>query len=306
MITLSSIWPPHATSGKGDCELEWPSAARMFADAWELDWKRRVKYLVREAATVSARRRALAECAHNEFARALLQSKPRAFYPLMSHLIDRRFGLNERVNAMLSSLRAMPRLLADEHLATITQGHVELLALEDGSRLTLSLSGVSFHEGLLQVGLLSPAGERLYSIGFGFTSDRDILIGNVQGPSIGRGSLDDNRQLTHVSYGMRPPYLLLRALRSLSIAWALTGMMGIDPDNHIKGRWNLRRSRLKFDYRAFWSENGGCRSMRGNWALPLVMPTRELSDVPTRRRAMYRRRYEMLELLDENARHVAR
>jgi uncharacterized protein VirK/YbjX len=306
MFTRSSLWPPHATAGKSADALEWPSASGMFAGAWELDWQRRVKYLARQAVTVAARRRVLAECLHNEFARMLLRSQPRAFYPLMSHLLDRRFGVHDRLDATLASLRAVPRLLAPAPLEDIAHGLVPLLALDDGSRLTLSLSGVSFHEGLLQVGLQSPGGERLYSIGFGFRADHLILMGNVQGPSIGRGSLDDNRQLTHAAHGLRPPYLLLRALRSLAAAWGVSGLTGIDPDNHVKGRWNLRDSRLKFDYRAFWSENGGCRSGLGNWALPLVLPTRELSDVPSRRRAMYRRRYEMLDRLDDTVRHITR
>ena len=58
----------------------WPDADTMFEGAWRPDWRRRAKYMVRLALTVSARRRVLAVCASNDLARTLLGSRPRAFY----------------------------------------------------------------------------------------------------------------------------------------------------------------------------------------------------------------------------------
>lgn len=299
MILPSSNRPSQPASAAVDAGLRWPDARRMFEGAWELDWKRRVKYVAREAMTMSARARILEACVSDGFARELLRSRPRAYYPVMSHLLDRRFGVDRRLQATLASIRAMSSTASSSIAATLLNKHVELLNLEDGTRLTLSLNDVSFHEGLWQVGLYASAGHRLYSIGFGLTSEREILIGNVQGPSLGCGGLEDNRQLTHAAHGMRPPYLLLRALRSLAAAWRSDSLKGVDPDNHVKGRWNLQASRLKFNYRQFWAENGGSRVDLGNWQLPLKATERALEDVPSRKRAMYRRRYEMLESLDE-------
>ena len=65
----------------------------------------------------------------------------------------------------------------------------------------------------------------------------------------------------------------------------------------FRSRWNLRESRLRFDYRAFWTEHAATRDVGGNWSLPLDTALRPLEEVPTKRRAMYRRRYAMLEAL---------
>ena len=195
--------------------------------------------------------------------------------------------------------------------ALLTQG-ITLVELTDQSRVVLSLNGVSFHEGLWQVGLIGADGLRLYSIGFGFTEDGVLLMGNVQGPSLkGDDGLDRIRDATHAAHGMRPAHLLVHTLRVLAARWDAKGLKGVDPENHVKGRWNLRDSRLRFDYRGFWEEHEAKRGEDGNWAMPLETALRPLEEVPTKRRAMYRRRYAMLEALQQavdtlsDARHAA-
>jgi uncharacterized protein VirK/YbjX len=96
---------------------------------------------------------------------------------------------------------------------------------------------------------------------------------------------------------MRPAHLLVHTLRVLAAQWGAARLQGVDPENHVKGRWNLRDSRLRFDYRAFWAEHEGVRDDSGNWTMPLDTALRPLDEVPTKRRAMYRRRYAMLEAL---------
>jgi uncharacterized protein VirK/YbjX len=89
---------------------------------------------------------------------------------------------------------------------------------------------------------------------------------------------------------MPTPYLLVHALRLLATEWNVRSIAGIDPVHHVKGRWNLRDSRLKFGYRAFWQDNGGGLDASGNWSLPRRTSIRPLDEIPAKRRAMYRRR----------------
>jgi uncharacterized protein len=280
--------------------LAWPGARAMFAEAFDLGLERRLKYLGRLALTRGVRARLLREFDGHATARALFRARPRAFYPLMNHLIDRRLGAQARLRATLASLRTVCDSVGDDAnvRGLLTHG-VTLLELGDGSRLVLSLNDVSFHEGLWQVGLLGADGVRLYSIGFGLVDEGALLIGNVQGPSLKDDGLDRIRDLTHAAHGMRPPHLLMHALRVLAARWGASRLEGVDPEHHVKGRWNLRASRLRFDYRAFWAEHDGLRDAGGNWALPLATALRPLEEVPTKRRAMYRRRYAMLEALQQ-------
>ena len=231
-------------------------------------------------------------------AQALFRAQPRAFYPVMCHLIDRRMDAQARLRTTLASLRTVCASVGDDaNVRSLLTHGITLLELTDHTRIVLSLNDVSFHEGLWQVGLIGADGLRLYSIGFGLTDPRTLLVGNVQGPSLKDDGLDRIRDVTHAAHGMRPPHLLMHALRVLAARWGATRLQGVDPQHHVKGRWNLRDSRLRFDYRGFWAEHEGTRDAGGNWSLALETALRPLEDVPTRRRAMYRRRYAMLEAL---------
>ena len=270
----------------------------MFDNAFDLNLERRAKYLWRLALTWKVRGRMLRELDARAMARALFRAQPRAFYPVMNHLIDRRMGAQARLRTTLASLRTVCDSVGDEaNVRSLLTHGITLLELGDHTRVVLSLNDVSFHEGLWQIGLIGADGLRLYSIGFGLTDAQTLLIGNVQGPSLKDGGLDRIRDATHAAHGMRPPHLLVHTLRVLAARWGATRLEGVDPANHVKGRWNLRDSRLRFDYRAFWAEHEGVREPAGNWALPLDTALRPLEEVPTKRRAMYRRRYAMLEAL---------
>ena len=278
--------------------LAWPGARAMFDNAFDLDLERRIKYLWRLALTWNVRGRLLREFDGHAMAQALFRAQPRAFYPVMSHLIDRRMSARARLRTTLASLRTVcDSVGGDANVRSLLTHGITLLELADHTRVVLSLNDVSFHEGLWQIGLIGADGVRLYSIGFGFTDTHTLLMGNVQGPSLKDDGLDRIRDVTHAAHGMRPPHLLVHTLRVLAAQWGATHLRGVDPENHVKGRWNLRGSRLRFDYRAFWAEHEGARDEGGNWSLPLATALRPLEEVPTKRRAMYRRRYAMLEAL---------
>src|ERR1700760_3816903 len=179
-------------------------------------------------------------------------------------------SMRARLDTMLASLRVVCGSVGEEsNVRSLLTHGITLLELGDRTRVVLSLNDVSFHEGLRQVGLVGEDGVRLYSIGFGFTDGRTLLMGNVQGPSLKDEGLDRIRDATHAAHGMRPPHLLVHTLRVLAAHWGATRLRGVDPENHVKGKWNLRDSRLRFDYRGFWAEHEAGRDDSGNWSLPL-------------------------------------
>jgi uncharacterized protein VirK/YbjX len=277
--------------------LAWPDARTMFADVFDVGWQRRTKYALRLALTYRVRNALLREFAGMAFADSLFRACPRAFYPLMNHLLDRRLGARARLKATLTSLRVVCAALGERARVDTLLGYgIELGLLPGGARIKLAFNDVSFHEGLWQLALVGTDGTRLYSLGFGFVDESTVLIGNVQGPS-GIENLARVSDLTHAAHGMRPPHLLLHVLRLLAARLGAATLWGIDPEHHVQGRWNLRDSRLRFDYRGLWSECGAARGAHGHWMLPLVPALRPLEEIPANRRATYRRRYAMLQML---------
>src|SRR5450756_1975005 len=151
--------------------LTWPSARAMFENAFDLGLLR--------------------EFHGHRMAEALFRAQPRAFYPVMNHLIDRRMNAQARLRTTLASLRVVCGSVGgEENLRSLLTQGMTLLELGDRTRVVLSLNDVSFHEGLWQIGLIGADGVRLYSIGFGFTDDHSLLMGNVQGPSLKDDGLD--------------------------------------------------------------------------------------------------------------------
>ncbi len=297
-IMLLTSFDSHGISS--DTVLVWPGAREMFNNAFDLTIERRIKYLWRLALTRQARRSLMHELRGLKLGEALFRAQPRAFYPVMNHLIDRRMNSKARMRTTLASLRVVCGSVGDEsNVHSLLTHGITLLEMTDRTRVVLSLNDVSFHEGLWQIGLIGEDGIRLYSIGFGLTDAGALLMGNVQGPSLKEDGLDRIRDATHAAHGMRPPHLLVYTLRVLATAWGATRLQGVDPENHVKGKWNLRDSRLRFDYRGFWAEHEGVRDDSGNWTLPLGTALRPIEEVATKRRAMYRRRYAMLEALQQ-------
>ena len=198
--------------------LEWPGARAMFDKAFDLSTARRVKYLWRLALTRQVRESLLRELNGWTLGEALFRVQPRAFYPVMSHLLDRSMSAPARLHATLASLRTVCASVGDEVnvRSLLTQG-ITLLELGDLTRVVLSLNDVSFHEGLWQIALVGDDGVRLYSIGFGFTDAQTLLIGNVQGPSLRDDELGRIRDATHAAHGMRPAHVLMHALRLLTM-----------------------------------------------------------------------------------------
>lgn len=69
---------------------------------------------------------------------------------------------------------------------------------------------------------------------------------------------------------------------------------------HIYRSWRYRKKKegkLLADYDSFWLSLGGERRENGHFALPLTLPRKPMEEIASKKRAEYRRRYEMLDSL---------
>jgi len=71
--------------------------------------------------------------------------------------------------------------------------------------------------------------------------------------------------------------------------------LGIAQDNQVKLRWALKK-RVQIDYDELWANAGGTRHEQdGYWHLPARPERRDETEIKSQKRAMYRRRYAMLD-----------
>ena len=90
-------------------------------------------------------------------------------------------------------------------------------------------------------------------------------------------------------------YIAQAVARSLGIGriYAVTNE-GYYANNHVR----VDR-KLKTDFSAFWREAGGTDTADARFMeLPLIEPRKTMEEVPTRKRAVYRRRFALLDAID--------
>lgn len=280
----------------------WPTAAGALGEVYASEWQRRLKYALRRWATRAGRRLVMEHVVQSSAAQSLLANAPRAFYPVMHKHLDRRFDTLARARSVTQSLRGMERGVGAEVAARLFRGElVTLGVLPDTTRVTLGLNRLTFHEGLWAIDLTRADGLRLFTISFGWLDPDSLMLGCVQGPPREIDGLASVRELTDAAQGLRPAFLLMLMLRACAGRWEATRLIGVDEAHQVKGRWNHRAEERRFDYAAFWRDCDGVQSPDGNWELPVAVPRRALDDVPSKRRAMYRRRYVLLDALAADA-----
>ena len=277
--------------------VSWPSTARLLHARGAKGAGQWLKTLWRQAWHQPFRHELLRTLErHPDWARRFNQL-PGYFHCAISHFIDRRHDAAARVQAMATDLRLAAEAFGPELTSRVARGEwVRLWSLGDQVHLCLGANDVSYHEGLWSLALRDNEGRRLYYLSFSFLAGDQLLVPTVQGPTgLDTESKELIRQLTKQAEGLRPQALLMAALREMAATWGIQRLAGLDPAHHIKGRWNLRKRRLRFDYTGFWQEHGGAMAADGHWTLPLQAVQRPLADVPSQKRAMYRRRYALLQ-----------
>lgn len=153
------------------------------------------------------------------------------------------------------------------------------------------------------------AGEtRLYSLIF--------TLGNLDGASVAYvGGLqglnsdtarDTYRTLTHAAHGMRPRDLLFSGFRFLCQALGVVQILAVsDEYNARRSPYFAGNEMVHFSLDEAWGEYGGVLDAQGFYAINPAILYRAVEDIPSRKRAQYRRRYEMLDEVAARIRSTA-
>jgi uncharacterized protein VirK/YbjX len=161
--------------------------------------------------------------------------------------------------------------------------------------LRLSHENPLSQEGEMLLGLHHDDTDCLYAFFcFSITGESEISVGCLQGakPSPGESSNKDLMiAFTRHLYGSRPKNLLLFALRQLAAFWSIDRIRAVSTKRHIWAK------DLQTDYDTFWLEVGGSPEPDGMYDVPTSADFRDLREIKSKKRSMYRRRYRFLEIL---------
>jgi uncharacterized protein len=185
-----------------------------------------------------------------------------------------------------------------------TLAEVELARLEDeyaGLRLVLDKAFWFLREGEIVLNLFVND-QRFYSIAFTLGIDAGqpiILVGALQG-SNSEVAQDVYRDITHALHGMRPRDLLMVALKLLCREIGINSIWAVSSEyrQHNSPYFgNSHKEKVLVAYNEVWMEHGGTALDNGFFEIPTQVKYKEMSEIPSRKRASYRRRYEMLDKL---------
>jgi uncharacterized protein VirK/YbjX len=152
-------------------------------------------------------------------------------------------------------------------------------------------------EGELTLSLHDPFGTLLYSQCFTLR-ERDGELGLLVGSLNGTAPREVLRHLTKLCWGLRPQSLLLFLLQQVAAQVGARHIEAVGRTTHAY--WgNPRHDEIRFDYDAFWHEEGSVVTGEGLHALPLHPRRRPLEEIPSRKRGLYARRYAWLDALSE-------
>lgn len=176
----------------------------------------------------------------------------------------------------------------------------ELLDLADvmpGLRVVLDQPKWLMREGQAVLNLF--VGEcRVFSLVFSLRIEGTLTacIGAIQGRNI-EGALDIYKAMTHALHGMRPRDFLIDLFRALCRAIGVSSIHAIaDAKRHHRSPYfgNKFAKQVTMDYDEIWRDRGGEPLNVDFFVLPVDAIQRKLEEIPCKKRAMYRKRYEML------------
>ncbi|WP_407654888.1 VirK/YbjX family protein [Brenneria populi] len=127
-----------------------------------------------------------------------------------------------------------------------------------------------------------------------------LFIGGLQGP---RREVphSDIHEATKACYGLFPKRLALEGICSLAHYLGIEQIIAVDNGGHIYQNWRYRHKKkdeLHADYDEFWSSIGGRQMASGYFQLPTHIPRKPIESIASKKRAEYRRRYQLLDELE--------
>ena len=174
-----------------------------------------------------------------------------------------------------------------------------LADLVDATQIRLHKSLFFDHEGELTVSLFK-SDQRLYSLTFTLGQIGAELVayaGGLQGLRSPE-AVEIYHSMTHHMHGLRPRDLLVTAFRLLCGSLGIARILAISDGKRIcSNSYHCPADQIFLSYDGAWIECGGIPLDDAFFELSPRLKQRSAKDIPSRKRAQYRRRYAMLDTI---------
>lgn len=184
------------------------------------------------------------------------------------------------------------------------------IAAKDEQRYVLSL--ISTHtldrEGETSIILRDAAGQLLCELTFTLCQHHGqltLMIGGLQGPN-NPDAQQIVQQATKTLYGLFPKRVVFEALLQVSKWLDVKAICAVSNATHVYRslRYGSRKKLMHADYNDFWEMLGGTATAEGYYSLPAAIPRKEMEEIASKKRSEYRKRYALLDQLEQDIRQV--
>lgn len=140
----------------------------------------------------------------------------------------------------------------------------------------------------------------LASVTFSVTQEngeRTLVIGGLQGPRK-NVTHDVIKTATKACYGIFPKRMLLETLWQMCASTGINAVYGVSDNGHVFRALRYRFSKGRHfhaSYDEFWASIEGVKADNYRWRLPLQMERKPLDEIASKKRAEYRRRFQLLD-----------
>ena len=169
-------------------------------------------------------------------------------------------------------------------------------------RIVLLIHGGQKKEGLASIILFLSDNTAVYQIMFWIAKDSaknfSMYIGALQGPNV-ENSKDLIKILTKKCHAYRTKNLILYAAQAVARALNLKKIYAVTNEGYYANNHIRADRKLKTSFSDFWQECGGSPTNdKRFFELPLVEKRKTFEEIPTQKRAVYRRRFLLLDEID--------
>ncbi|MCT8833030.1 VirK/YbjX family protein [Glaesserella parasuis] len=269
---------------------KWPEPSHLYPDRGKSYRLKRFRYRFRSILHRSLIKKFEHKINSESSLKPLLIKRADYSYPLVHRFLDKRFNSQRRFNMICDNLDFLPKVLLSKNLPQLWDSPICFTEVIEDFEIYLNVNEYQPMEGFWALELrYKPSGQLVYLLTFG-KLENALLIAVIQGPNF-EGSKELVKQLTKKCHGLRPAYLMVEAMKALTQVLGYSKLFGIPQKYQNKSRF-VQSTRYFVDYDTIFKESNG--ELKEYWELPLTLESKNLEDIPSNKRSMYRKRYTML------------
>ncbi len=214
--------------------------------------------------------------------------------------------VEERKKLIMTHYSTLEKKLRPEWFEKLTRKYVEytIWMSEDEDidwKAQLFMEPGQRKEGLMAV-VMRLNNQHLYQMMFWLNSDKNnelsLWIGAMQGPNMDNAK-EFVKDITKRSHRYRTKNLILYMTMAVARSLGCQHIYAVSNDGYYAMNHIRRDRKLKTNFGDFWEEAGGHKTDDPRfYEVPLVEPRKIMEEVPTRKRAVYRKRFAFQDDVD--------